>query len=110
MSIKYKIALLFALLVTAIFAIGSFSIYFFSARERQNFFDTRLKNRALSTAEVYATIKGEDFSVLKKMDQAAVASLYNKSISIVGYNYTNIYLYSDNARDSLYLPTDIIDK
>lgn len=110
MSIKYKIALLFAMLVTVIFTIGSFSIYFFSVKERQQFFNTRLKNRALSTAAVYSTIKDNDFSVLKKMDQAAVASLFNKSVSIVGYNYANIYLYSDNSGDSLYLPNEIIDK
>ncbi|MBS1512608.1 MAG: HAMP domain-containing histidine kinase [Bacteroidetes bacterium] len=110
MSIKYKIALLFALLVTAVFAFSSFSIYFFSSIERQKLFNTRLKNRALSTAAVYTTIKDSDFSILKKMDQAAVASLYNKSISIIGNNYTDIYSFSDKAGDSLSLPANIIDK
>jgi two-component system sensor histidine kinase ArlS len=110
MSIRYKIALLFALLVTIIFAIGSFSVYFFSAKERQDTFNTRLKNRALSTAEVYATIKGGDFSILKKMDQVSVASLYNKSISIIGYDYSGIYMYSDKPGDSLYLSKQVVDK
>lgn len=110
MSIKYKIALLFALLGTIIFALGSFSIYFFSAQERQHAFNTRLKNRALSTGAVYAAVKNSDFSVLLKMDQAAVASLYEKSISVIGYNYEGIYMYSDKPGDSLYLSREVIDQ
>jgi len=110
MSIKYKIAFLFALLVSVIFAIGSLSIYFFSQQERQHVFNARLKNRALSTAEVYAALKDSDLSVLRKMDQAAVASLFDKSVSIINYNYTGIYFYSDKAGDSLYPSRNIIDK
>lgn len=110
MSIKYKIALLFALLVTVILAIVSLSVYFFSAKERNDTFRTRLKNRAVSTARVYASIKDSNFSVLRRMDAAAVASLYDKSISIAGYNDAYDYMYSDKPGDSLYLSKTILER
>jgi signal transduction histidine kinase len=110
MSIKYKIALLFALLVTIILVILSVSVYFFSAREREKSFKIRLKNRALSTARVYSGINDKNFSVLQKMDAAAVASLYNKSITIAANNDSHEYMFSDNIGDSLYLSKDIIEK
>lgn len=110
MSIKYKIALLFALLVTVILIILSVSVYFFSAKERNDTFRTRLKNRAISTARVYATIKDSNFSVLRRMDAAAVASLYDKSISIAGYNDAHDYMYSDKPGDSLYLSKTILER
>lgn len=110
MSIKYKIAFLFSLLVTIILAIVSLSVYFFSAKERDIAFKKRLRNRALSTATVYSEIKDKNFSVLKRMDAAGVASLYNKSVTIAGDKNVLEYMYSDAAGDSLYLPRDIIER
>lgn len=108
MSIKYKIVMLFVALVTLIVAIGSLSVYFFSVKERQDTFRIRLMNRALSTARVYAGISDSNFSVLRRMDIAAVASLYDKSISIVG-NSIQDYMYSENPGDSMVLTKDIIE-
>ena len=110
MSIKYKIALLFSLLVTIILATLSVSVYFFSADERENSFKIRLKNRALSTAKVYSGINDKNFSVLQKMDAAAVASLYNKSLTIAVNNESHEYMYSEKPGDSLYLTKEIIEK
>ncbi len=110
MSIKYKIALLFALLVTLILAIISLSIYFTSAAEREDTFKTRLLNRALSTAKVYADLSGQNFSLLRRMDTAAVASLYNKSITIARANGTAAYMFSDIPGDSFLLTREIIEQ
>lgn len=110
MSIKYKIALLFSSIVTLLFVIISLSVYFFSVTERNNLFKTRLKNRALSTARVYAGISDSNYAVLKRIDAAAVASLYDKSIIITGYSDTPVYMYADKAGDSLLLTKDIIEE
>lgn len=110
MSIKYKIALLFSLLVTIILVILSTAVYFFSAKERENSFKVRLQNRALSTAKVYASVNDTNFSVLQKINLAAVASLYNKSVTIAINNGLHEYMFSDNPGDSLYLSKDIIEK
>lgn len=110
MSIKYKIALLFAILVTIILAIASISVYLFTVKERQDSFRTSLKNRALSTARVYAGIKDSNFSVLQKLDVAAVASLNNKSITVAHADGSGIYMFSDTAGDSLFIPAKVTER
>lgn len=110
MSIKYKIALLFSLLVTIILVILSMSVYFFSTKERENIFKIRLKNRALITASIFSGISDKRISVLQKMDAAAVTSLYDKSITITAGKDSHEYMFSDKTGDSLYLSEEIIEK
>ncbi len=108
MSIKYKIALLFASLVILLFALISVAVYFFSVTERNDLFKTRLKNRALSTARIYTSTHDSDNTVLKRLDAAAVASLYNKSITITNYDGSRDYMFSDRPGDSIFLSPEII--
>lgn len=110
MSIKLKIAFLFAVLVTIILTIASVSVYVFSVKERQNSFKKNLRNRALSTARVYAGIKDSNYSVLQRMDRASVASLYDKSITITGFDGIPTYAFSDKEGDSLLMTSKIIDR
>ncbi|MBC7850355.1 MAG: HAMP domain-containing histidine kinase [Chitinophagaceae bacterium] len=108
MSIKYRIALLFACLVTIILALVSVSVYFFSVKERHDAFRRRLKNRAGTTANVYAGIKDYSTQVLQKMDAAGVASLYNKSVTIIERDNSLRYQYSDRPGDSIFLTPVLI--
>ena len=110
MSIKLKIAFLFAILVTIILTIVSVAVYLFSVKERQNTFNSSLRNRALSTAKVYSGIQDSNFSVLQRLDAAGIASLNYKSISIADLKGSLNYLFSDEAGDSLILTQEIIDK
>lgn len=110
MSIKYKIAILFAALVSLILAGIGIAVYFFSVKERQDTFSARLKNRALSTAKVYSDIRDSNYSVLSKMDEGIVASLYNRSIAILNYDNRYDYVSTDIPGDSLLLSGDIIER
>ena len=110
MSIKFKIAFLFTFLVTIILAIVSLSVYLFSVKERHNSFSKSLRNRALSTARVYAGIKDSNYTVLQRMDLAAIASLNNKSITITNVDGVAAYMFSDTDDDSLLLSRNIIEK
>jgi len=110
MSIKYKIVLLFVALVTLIVTIGGAAVYFFSAREQQATFRTRLKNRAIITARVYAGLHDDNYSVLHRMNSVTVASLYNKSITIKGYDKSHDFVYADLPGDTLLLNPAIIAK
>lgn len=102
--------MLFTLLVTIIIALACISVYFFSAKERNDSFRNSLRNRALSTAKVYAGIKDSNFSVLQKLDVAAVASLNNKSITIANTDGTNVYVFSDAETDSLSISGKILER
>lgn len=108
MSIKYKIALLFASLVSIILVVVSVSIYFFSVKERHDAFERRLRIRAITTASVYRGITQNIPEVLKRMDQVGVASLYNKSVSIIESDESHWYMYSDLPGDSLILSNEAI--
>jgi signal transduction histidine kinase len=110
MSSKIKIAFLFSLLVTLTLTILSLLIFYFTQKERTNTYRDRLQNRASSTARVYANIKDSNYSILRSMDAGGVASLYNKSVTIVGLNGSHDYLYSDQVGDSLYMSQSIIEK
>ena len=110
MSIKYKIALLFAALVTIILSLVSLSIYFFSVKERQDVFSTRLKYRALTSAKMYAGMPDRNFSLLQQMDAAAVTALFSKSVSIIDDNNSHEYMFADKPGDSLYLTKKIIER
>ena len=110
MSIRYKIALLFAGLVILIYLVISPFIYLFSARESEQRFNTRLKNRAFSTARVYAETSRNNFTAIRQMDSASVASLYEKSITVVGSGNIPVYQFSDIPGDSLVLTQKIIER
>jgi two-component system sensor histidine kinase ArlS len=109
MSIKYKIALLFSLLVTIILALVSVSVFYFSVEERNESFKRRVKKRALYTAKIYEDVTDSGFAVLRRMDATAV-TFYNKSVTITGNNDSYVYLYADSVNDSLYLTKEQIEK
>lgn len=107
MSIRYKIAFLFAILVTLILVLVSFAVYFFSTQERAYLFDTRLKNRALSSAGVFAGISNKDYTVMRRVDSATISTLYQKSISIISDSGNYVYVFTDMPGDSLLMPANL---
>lgn len=110
MSIRYKIALLFALLVSIHLVTAGVFVYMISSRERQDALNERLKKRALATARIYQTIQGNDYSILNNMDAEAVASLGNRSISVLNDSGTYEYFYVDAPRDSLRIEPERLQK
>jgi signal transduction histidine kinase len=110
MSIRYRIAFLFSLLVMLILALVSVAVYFFSVENRHDGFNSRIKKRALYTAKIYADFSDSGFAMLRKLDATAVSSFYDKSITITGYNEKYAYMYNDSTADSLFLDKDIIEK
>jgi two-component system, OmpR family, sensor histidine kinase ArlS len=107
MSLRYRIAFLFAVLVTVILMLVIASVYFYSVKEREKTFKTRLKNSALYRSKVYADVSGTGFSVLRRLDSTAL-SLYNKSIVIIANNNEYKYRYSDTPGDMLVLSKNIL--
>src|SRR5436190_464881 len=102
MSIKYKIAFLFSLLVMLILALVSLAIYYFSVKEREDSFKLRLERRAQYIAKMYSNSSDSDVTVLRRIDVSSTA-FYKKSTSLTGYNDSYIYMYADSTHDSLFL-------
>jgi two-component system, OmpR family, sensor histidine kinase ArlS len=101
MSIKYRIAFLFALLVTILFTIAGLAIYYFVDTEHSASFNQRLKNRALSTARLYAGLPDSSLFVLKRVDSSVVVTLLNKAIQVRDYKGNIVYRYTDKPGEGL---------
>ncbi|MBS4065676.1 MAG: HAMP domain-containing protein [Chitinophagaceae bacterium] len=109
MSIRYKIAILFAVLSSLILTAVALAVYFFSVKERTDFFRLRLKNRALSTAQIVATVVDSNYSIIGKLDAASVASFYNKSVTILNYRNQVLYQYADQPGNEISLTSEQIE-
>lgn len=110
MSIRYKIALLFALLSSIILSAAGLSIYFFSQKERESFFRTRLHNRAVSTAKIATEVKDSNYSLISILDTASVSSLYDKSISVFNMQYRPLYQYTAAPGKEIKLPGGLVSR
>ena len=109
MSIRYKIAFLFSVLVMLILALVSIAVYYFSVENRHDFFNVRLKKRALYTAKIYSDFTDSSFSMLKKLDATGTSAFYDKSVSITGFNDKYVYMYADSTGDSIFLDKPMLD-
>ena len=107
MKIKFKIALLFTLLVTLIFLLLGTAVYYFSSLNRRNEFSQRLRNRALTTTRLLLELEEINKPLLKKIDSLTMNLLFEEKISI--YNTNNELLYANRSEIADELkPTDIV--
>ena len=101
MKIKFKIALLFTLLVTFILLVLGISIFYFSSLSRKAEFGDRLRNRALTTTRILFEVDEMNEEMLKQIDSLTMNLLFQESISI--YNNKNELLYN-NRPSTIDLP------
>ena len=101
MKVQQKIILAFLALTGIILLLSCVLIYYASAFQRRQDFNTRLKNRATTTASLLFEVEEVNESLLKKVDSLTVNSLYDENISI--YNTSNKLLYrsAKNAADTI---------
>ena len=93
MKIKFKITLLFTLLVTLIFLLLGSGIYYLSTLNRKSEFATRLRNRALTTTRLLVELEEINQPLLRKIDSLTMNLLFEESISI--YTRDNELFYSN---------------
>ena len=95
MKIKFKIALLFTLLVTLIFLLLGSAVYYLSSLNRKNEFSQRLRNRALTTSRLLIELEEINKPLLKKIDSLTMNLLFEESVSI--YTDKNELFYSNRS-------------
>ncbi len=96
MKIKYRITLLFTLVVTAILLIVCISVYSLTNLNRENDFRKRLRNRALTTVSLLTKVEGIDTTLLRRIDENMVFSIQQKSVVIYDDQNREIYRYVDS--------------
>lgn len=82
MNIRFKITLLFTLLVMGILSLISYSVYYTTERNRQETFRQRLTSGANSRANLFAVLGDNKTDVLKRMDSSSTASIGQRGLII----------------------------
>lgn len=109
MKIKYKITLLFALLVTALLLGLSTSVYYFTSLARKEGFNKRLKNRANNNAQIFAYLGDSSQKVLRRIDANSVPLLPQKSVRIYDTLGRELYAYDHPGAPRMALNVSLIN-
>lgn len=108
MQIKYRITLVYTVIVTVIVLLLCGSVYFFSYQNRLAHFNERLLNKAVSTVEL---LQIEDFNpeYIAKINQASPSSLTRKSLTVYDYKYDETFSISDSNAAPLLIKENMLD-
>lgn len=98
MNLKNKISFIVSLLFTVIFAISATVVYILFADFRQEEFETRLEEKAVSTIKLLVEVEEIDQHLLKIIDQNSIHKLYNEKILIFDTNFHLIYSSLDDTK------------
>ncbi len=94
MNIRFKITLLFTLLVMGILSLISYSVYYFTEQSRQEIFKQRLQNGANSRANLYIILGDNRKIVLQKLDSSSTSGIAQRAVLIYeGASDTAAYTY-----------------
>ncbi len=109
MQIKYRITLVYTLIVSVILLLLCGSVYFFAYQTSLVHFQERLLNKAVSTVEL---LQIEDFNPEKiaKINQTSPSSLAQKSLTVYDYKYDETFSISDSNIAPLLLKDDVLEK
>ncbi len=94
MQIKYRITLVYSIIVTIILLLFCTAIYIFSYQDMVSRFKDRLLNKANSTAELYRS-PDFDYQLIKIINHTFPSSLYKKSIYVLDYKNSKRFVYND---------------
>lgn len=110
MPVRIKITVLFTLVVFFILGIVCLSIYYFSSTARDEAIETRLMNRAITTARLLSRSEFFDRKSVERIDSLTTLSLVEKSVQAYNYSGKKIYYYSDLANDSIPVTADLLQE
>jgi signal transduction histidine kinase len=110
MKIKYRITLLFTLVVSLILLLLCLSIFYFSNLNRAFAFRERIKNRAVTTVSLLLKVSGINPNLLRRIDEITQISLDQKSFQVFDSLGKIIYSYADDNIVPVPVNENIIEK
>ena len=109
MGVRSRITLLFALIVFGILSLVCGSVYFFSYRSRIHSINTRLTNRAITTARLLSHSPLFSRELIGQIDSATALSVVSKSIRAYDARNELVYAYSDVPEDTIPVTIALLD-
>lgn len=82
MNIRFKITLLFTLLVMGILSLISYSVYYFTERSREEIFKSRLQSGANSRGNLFSILGDNKNEVLQRLDSSSTATITHRGLAI----------------------------
>lgn len=99
MPVRIRITIFFAAIVFCILCLVCSSIYYFSYANRQENFNIRLLNRAVTTARLLEQPDLFNREQVRQIDSATAAAMDNKSIQAFDQQNRRVYAYADRQQD-----------
>lgn len=97
MNIRFKITLLFTLLVMGILLLVSFSVYYFTEKGREAVFKLRLQAGANNRANLFAMLGDNKMDILRRMDSSSTALISQRGLLIYDNETTPAYVFFGNG-------------
>ncbi|MEM9834815.1 MAG: ATP-binding protein [Bacteroidota bacterium] len=108
MNIRQKLTYQFAAIVAAILLVSFLAIYLFSSLHRKHEYNSRLKDKAISTAQFLIEQDEVDTTILKIIDHKNLGALFAEKVII--YNYLNEIVYSTDEDNIIQASPDMLDQ
>jgi Signal transduction histidine kinase len=110
LKIKYKITVLFTLLVTAILLVLNISIYYLIARDTTENFRKRLRSRASNNAQIFDFSGDSSLTMLRKVDGGSLAMLPQKTVAIYDTLGQVLYSYRSEGADTIIAGPELLQE
>lgn len=108
MNIRFKITLLFTLLVTGILSLISYSVYYFTDLSRKEIFQLRLQAGASNRANLYSILGENTISIMQKIDSSSMSSIPKRAIVIYDGNDQPIYSFYGSGVRPLVITSQLL--
>lgn len=108
MQIKYRITLVYSVIVTVILLLFCIALYLFSYQDMVSRFKDRLLSKATSTLELIRSPRFDN-ELIKTINQTSPSSLDRKSLYVYDYKTNKIFSYQDKGAKPVKLNDDIIN-
>lgn len=108
MPVKVRITLYFTITVFIILTSVCLSIYYISYKSREKNFQTRLTNRAVTTARLLSQSDIFNQALMQKIDASTSVAMLDKSIQAYDYDGNMIYYYADRPDDTIPVSSKVL--
>lgn len=109
MQIKYRITLVFSLIVTVILFLFCVALYLFSYQDMVERFNDRLLNKAHSTLDLILSPKfGHD--IIQMINETSPSSLEKKSVYVLDYMHGRNFVFNDKGIGPMKITDNVINK
>jgi signal transduction histidine kinase len=107
MSLRYRLILMHLSIMAFLIAIFCWAIYFQSEQYRQNEFNSRLKEEAITASAIFFTKSEISPDILKLLDRNNFTMLFDEEIFIFNKDKQIVY---ESGQDKLIISNDKIDE